>query len=131
MSKYHQICRAILILVSGLVSACAPVGPDFVRPEPEANVEWANYAQEEFLFAPPDSIDWWEVLNDPVLDQLVAAARQNNNNIRIAGLRVLEARAALGIALGNRSRIDRKWRIDVVTTLSAGFFQRRSRAVPQ
>lgn len=37
-----------------------------------------------------------------MLDQLVAAARQNNNSIRIAGLRVLESRAALGIALGNR-----------------------------
>ena len=102
MSSYKEIFRAGLILVSGLVSACAPVGPDFVRPESEANEQWSGYAREEFLFAPQDSVEWWVILNDPVLDQLVAAARQNNNNIRIAGLRVLEARAALGIALGNR-----------------------------
>jgi len=102
MSSYKEIFRAGLILVSGLVSACAPVGPDFVRPESESNEQWSGYAREEFLFAPQDSVEWWGILNDPVLDQLVAAARQNNNNIRVAGLRVLEARAALGIALGNR-----------------------------
>jgi outer membrane protein TolC len=102
MSNYRMIFRAGLILVSGLVSACAPVGPDFVRPDSEANEQWSDYAREEFQFAPQDAVEWWGVLNDPVLDQLVAAARQNNNNIRIAGLRVLEARAALGVALGNR-----------------------------
>ena len=102
MSNYRKMCRAGLILVTGLVSACAPVGPDFLRPEAEANEQWSGYAREEFLFAPQDSVEWWGVLNDPVLDQLVAAARQNNNNIRIAGLRVLEARAVLGVALGNR-----------------------------
>ncbi len=102
MRNCRKIFRAGLILVSGLVSACAPVGPDFLRPETEANEQWSGYAREEFLFAPQDSIEWWGVLNDPVLDQLVVAARQNNNNIRIAGLRVLEARAALGVALGSR-----------------------------
>ncbi len=102
MSNCQEIFRAGLILVSGLVSACAPVGPDFLRPESEANEQWSDYAREEFQFAPQDAVEWWGVLNDPVLDQLVAAARQNNNNIRIAGLRVLESRAALGIALGNR-----------------------------
>ncbi len=102
MSNCQEIFRAGLILVSGLVSACAPVGPDFVRPDSEANEQWSDYAREEFQFAPQDAVEWWGVLNDPVLDQLVAAARQNNNHIRIAGLRVLEARAALGIALGNR-----------------------------
>ncbi len=102
MSIYQDIRRASMILVSGLVSACAPVGPDFLRPESQSNEQWSQYAQEEFQFAPQDSVEWWGVLNDPVLDKLVAAARQNNNNIRITGLRVLESRAALGIALGNR-----------------------------
>ncbi len=102
MSNCHQTCRASLILVSGLVSACAPVGPDFVRPDSQSIEQWSDYSREKFRFAPQDSVKWWGVLNDPVLDKLVAAARQNNNNIRIAGLRVLESRAALGVALGNR-----------------------------
>ena len=102
MMKHRQHCRTVLVLGSALLSACAPVGPDFVRPDTESNEQWSGYTQEEFLFSPQDSIEWWGILNDPVLDQLVVAARQNNNNIRIAGLRVLESRAALGIALGNR-----------------------------
>ncbi len=102
MSDRQQFFRGVLVSVSGLVSACAPVGPDFVRPEPEANEQWSEYSREAFLSDPQGSVEWWGVLNDPVLDKLVAVARQNNNNIRIAGLRVLESRAALGIALGNR-----------------------------
>ena len=102
MIKLRQNCRTVLVLGSALLSACAPVGPNFVRPDTESNEQWSGYTQEEFLFSPQDSIEWWGILNDPVLDQLVVAARQNNNNIRIAGLRVLESRAALGIALGNR-----------------------------
>jgi len=102
MNKRRQSCRTVLVLASALLSACTPVGPDFVRPETESNEQWSGSTQEEFLFAPQDAVEWWGILNDPVLDQLVVAARENNNNIRIAGLRVLEARAALGIALGNR-----------------------------
>ena len=102
MTNRQQFFRGAIALLSGLLSACAPVGPDFVRPDAEANEQWSDHAREEFQFAPQDSVEWWGVLNDPVLDELVAAARQNNNNIRLAGLRVLESRAALGIALGNR-----------------------------
>ena len=73
-----------------------------MRPQSQAIEQWSDYSREEFLFDPQGSVEWWSVLNDPVLDRLVADARQNNNNIRLAGLRVLESRAALGIALGNR-----------------------------
>ena len=37
---------------------------------------------------------------DPVLSQLIDIAYQNNYNLKIAGLRVLQARAQLGIAVG-------------------------------
>ena len=97
-----QNFRLAFLLLTGLLAACAPVGPDFVRPDAASNETWADFAREEFQFAPPDAVEWWSILDDPVLDRLVVAARQNNNNVRIAGLRVLEARASLGIALGSR-----------------------------
>ena len=102
VGNFPYLIRGALVTVFGLMSACAAVGPDFVRPDSQATDQWSDYAREEFLYAPQDSVEWWGILNDPVLDKLVAAARRNNNNIRIAGLRVLESRAALGIALGNR-----------------------------
>ena len=64
--------------------------------------QWAEYVQDEFQFVPQDSSDWWQILGDPVLDQLIESAYQQNNNVKVAGLRVLEARAALGIAVGNQ-----------------------------
>ena len=42
--------------------------------------------------------EWWRSFNDPVLDQLVAEAQRVNPNVRTAGLRIMEARAQLGIA---------------------------------
>ena len=102
MVRFQHIIRGALVTLSGMLLACAPVGPDFVRPDSQVTEQWSDFAREEFQFAPQDSVEWWGILDDPVLDKLVVAARQNNNNIRIAGLRVLESRAALGIALGNR-----------------------------
>jgi outer membrane protein TolC len=40
-------------------------------------------------------------LNDPVLNTLVEMASQQNLSLRIAGIRILEARAQLGIAIGD------------------------------
>ena len=42
------------------------------------------------------------MFNDPVLDQLIADADANNTDIKVAGLRVIEARAQLGIAQSGR-----------------------------
>ncbi len=91
-----------LAIVIGLLAACAPVGPDFVRPDAAVNDQWSENVRDEFQFVPQDSVAWWQVLGDPVLNQLVVLTQQQNNNIKIAGLRVLEARAALGIAIGNQ-----------------------------
>ena len=98
----QQIVRVVLILVTAWTPACAPVGPDFVRPDSASNASWSDFVREDFHFEPQDSAEWWGIFGDPVLNQLVAAGRQNNNNIRLAGLAVLEARATLGIARGSR-----------------------------
>jgi NodT family efflux transporter outer membrane factor (OMF) lipoprotein len=44
---------------------------------------------------------WWAQFNDPVLNRLVNMAYEQNLPLRIAGLRILEARAQLGFAAGN------------------------------
>lgn len=106
MNVYSKPRRRKLVSMSlpamfGLLAACAPVGPDFVKPDADVNDQWPDYVHDEFQFVAQDSVAWWQVLDDPVLNKLVEHARQQNNNIKIAGLRVLEARAALGIATGN------------------------------
>ena len=44
--------------------------------------------------------NWWGVFNDPVLNQLVRLAYEQNLSLQAAGARVLEARATLGAAIG-------------------------------
>jgi len=90
------------VAIIASLAACAPVGPDFVRTDAEHNEQWSEIFHDEFQFEAQDSVAWWQVLDDPILNQLVDLTRQQNNNIKIAGLRVLEARAALGIAVGNQ-----------------------------
>lgn len=45
---------------------------------------------------------WWRIFNDPVLNKLIELAKQENPSLSIAGLRILENRAALGIAISGR-----------------------------
>ena len=85
-----------------LLTACAPVGPDFVRPEVPANPAWLDAELGAFEADAAQLENWWRVLQDPVLDELIATARRENNTLEIAGLRVLEAQARLNIAVGNK-----------------------------
>jgi NodT family efflux transporter outer membrane factor (OMF) lipoprotein len=85
-----------------LLSACAPVGPDFVRPEVPANPAWLDAELEAFETDAAQLEEWWRLLEDPVLDELIATARRENNGLKIAGLRVLESQARLNIAVGNK-----------------------------
>ncbi len=47
-----------------------------------------------------DLSKWWTVFNDPVLNDLICDAYRQNLTLRQAGYRVLQARAQLGIAVG-------------------------------
>ena len=91
--------HAVLLTLGG----CAAVGPDFQRPEVPWLAEWQVTAPtsapppgKPAPGEPPD--DWWSVFEDPALDGIVTAAQQANPGVRTAGLRILEARAQLGIA---------------------------------
>lgn len=89
-----------LILITLLMSSCAPVGPDFIKPGAEVPQAWIQPEIASQLGSEPELSTWWQAFNDPVLDNLVKTARQQNNNLEIAGLRVLEARAQLGVVSG-------------------------------
>jgi NodT family efflux transporter outer membrane factor (OMF) lipoprotein len=97
-----KMTRFGVLVTAVLISACAPVGPDFVRPEAPANPAWLDAELEEFDTDSAELAEWWRTLNDPVLDELIETARRENNNLRIAGLRVLESQARLNIAVGNK-----------------------------
>ncbi len=97
-----KVCKTALYLALFLqLISCAPVGPDFVRPEAELPPGWSQAGINGLNTSPISQPQWWRVFEDPVLNRLVETAWQQNNSLEIAGLRVLEARAQLGIARGN------------------------------
>lgn len=86
--------------LAGLVLSGCTVGPEFVPPEPEAPPAWSQPQDEGITSDDASLVTWWSVFDDPVLDELVETAMANNNSLEVTALRVLEARAQLGIAAG-------------------------------
>jgi len=84
------------------LSGCAMIGPDFSPPEAPVAPKWqeseGKYTRSD---AQAEDSRWWEVFKDPVLNKLIELAYQQNLTLQIAGLRVLEARAQLGVVAGN------------------------------
>ena len=76
------------------------VGPDFATPAAETSPAWIEAAQPGVRTETARSERWWEVFHDPALTKLVETAYAQNLTLRAAGLRVLQAQARRGIAIG-------------------------------
>ena len=76
------------------------VGPDFQRPKPNVAAKWQESGDPRVSGESTTYRDWWRAFNDPALDRLIEQAYRENLTLRAAGVRVLQARAQLGIAIG-------------------------------
>ena len=85
-----------------LFAGCTQVGPDFIRPEPQIRQQWMQADEARVRTSTADYRKWWTAFQDPVLDNLVQIAYAQNIPLRVAGARVFEARARLGIAIGEQ-----------------------------
>lgn len=88
--------RIILIafLVGSLLASCT-VGPDYKRPQVLIPASWLNVDDASGSIA---NLTWWQLFEDPTLQELIRNALKNNNDLQLAVARVAEARALLGIA---------------------------------
>jgi NodT family efflux transporter outer membrane factor (OMF) lipoprotein len=82
-----------------LMGGCM-LGPDFSRPPAPVAGKWIEAGDSAVDSRRQDYRDWWTAFNDPVLTRLIALAYQQNLTLRTAGVRVLEYRAQLGVAIG-------------------------------
>ena len=75
------------------------VGPNYSQPPAPVATEWiqANDPSVQDHHVQ----DWWRVFRDPMLEALIVTAYEQNPSLRIAGTRVLQARAGQAIAVGN------------------------------
>lgn len=94
----RALCAALALALSG----CTTLGPDYEEPSVEWLAEWQPDLYGHLDEAAPDGVgelgSWWQSFQDPALNALIEQAEQDNPTLRIAGLRILESRARLGLA---------------------------------
>ena len=76
------------------------VGPNYGTPDAPVASNWIDASDKRVRTASDDLSKWWTVFNDPVLNDLVCDAYTQNLTLKEAGYRVLQARAQLGISIG-------------------------------
>lgn len=90
---------AAALALSALITGCA-VGPDYERPELALPAAYPAAAATTDDVVAQDTIaaDWWTLYGDAELDRLIAAALQNNADLRRAVAQIDEAEAVLSEA---------------------------------
>lgn len=96
----HFASLAVLLTVLLCLSGCFMLGPDYVRPPAPTADTWIETGNPAIKREAADINAWWTVFNDPILNTLVETAYRQNPSLRTAGVRVLEAQARRGIAVG-------------------------------
>ncbi len=89
---------SIAVVFLTLLSGCA-LGPNYQRPAVDTPPAYRSEGAEP---APVDhtslaDLPWWQVFQDPVLQDLVHEALTNSYDIRIVATRVEQARYAVGV----------------------------------
>ncbi len=76
------------------------VGPEYSPAKAAVAPQWIDAADPRVRSHAADLSGWWRVFHDPVLDDLIDRAYNQNINLKEYGTRILQARAQLGIATG-------------------------------
>lgn len=90
-----------LAIGCAILSSCSMI-PEYQRPEPQVAPKWAQAGPADAA-RQASSINWRNFFPDSRLQVLIAAAIDNNRDMRIAVARIEEARALFGIARADRS----------------------------
>ena len=97
--------KKLALLIAALLLAGCTVGPKYQRPGIDTPSAYRGESAAQSSNASAESFGnekWWDVFQDPVLQQLIRTALQQNYDVRIAAARVLQAQAELGITRANQ-----------------------------
>ncbi len=100
-SDFRSLMAGLLACCAAVAVSCAKVGPDYLRPPTSVSQNWLEAGDRRIQSSPVDYRAWWKLFHDPVLDRIIEHAYDENLTLKMAGVRVLEARAQLGVAVGN------------------------------
>jgi multidrug efflux system outer membrane protein len=98
-SMKHLVPWMLAILASGLVAGCK-VGPNYHRPALEAPTAYRDASansQPQAQGASFADLPWWQVFQDPQLQELIRTALKQNYDLQLATERINSGRAQLAI----------------------------------
>jgi NodT family efflux transporter outer membrane factor (OMF) lipoprotein len=95
--KWHAYGPMLACSAGALLIGCS-VGPAYQRPNIAAPAEWRETAASGGSAALWPAADWWHGFGSARLDQLIAEAQRNNDDLAAAVARVQEADAQARIA---------------------------------
>ena len=98
MTKRYK--KSALIILAALLGGCNLM-PNYERPVPPVTTAWPDSVKLKTTTAIVLT-DWQHYFPDPRLQALIAAALENNRDLRIATARIAEARAQYGIQRADR-----------------------------
>ena len=99
-TSISTISLGLIVCIISLSACNYKVGPDYKTPLTQVSSEWLETGNIR-LNQSKEFRDWWRLFNDPVLNQLIQTAYAQNLTLRAAGVRILNARAEVGIAIGD------------------------------
>jgi outer membrane protein, multidrug efflux system len=92
----RSFARLVVVLLVLTISGCAPVGPNYKRPE-VATPPTFRFVESDQAASLAD-LRWFQVFDDPVLQALIREAIAGNLDLRAAAARVERFRAEARIA---------------------------------
>jgi NodT family efflux transporter outer membrane factor (OMF) lipoprotein len=98
-TTHRGVGRFIWAPLALLLGGCL-IGPDYATPPAPQAAQWQDADTAAVDTTRQEYRDWWRVFGDPTLEQLIDTAYRQNLDLRMAGVRVLQSRAQLGLAIG-------------------------------
>ncbi|MEP1594176.1 MAG: TolC family protein, partial [Halieaceae bacterium] len=95
LKTFYTRAIALFSLATAL-AACTTLGPDYTAPAPVPMP--SDWIAEDAKEQSSKEAAWWTLFNDPVLNELIDRGAGQNLSLEAAGLRIVQARAALGIS---------------------------------
>ena len=97
----HLKYMLMLFLPTLMLQGCT-VGPDYSLPEIVMPDAWHVEIAEGLQPGKGNLQTWWEGFNDPVLNDLIKRAAENNLDLKEAVAKIRESRASRAFAIGER-----------------------------
>jgi len=100
-----RLAACLVFLFAALSGGCKTVGPDYRQPDLFPKGSWHAPMQKglaQTTGAPEQLAQWWTILNDPVLTDLIARGVGNNLDVKLALARIRQYRLLKGIEKAGR-----------------------------